>query len=225
MTILPILSRSNKALIANIGGAHSVQKLRRDIRRHKPIIVVVSEAYFARKFLNSFPAYTNLQLPLKVGQTREALGVAVLIRDNSDILSTKPLRMTKFWHGPFHGKLHSPRTYLKGRITTPQEMKLRFLGVHFPSGGPDGPNKLAWNESKHTVDKWRAHFPNISYIALGDWNATITEMRVNFKNTQIWQGGKVDHFMTSGIKKKKVIRLKPPVGMHGWFVFKFKVNN
>jgi hypothetical protein len=210
-----------RAIIVNLAGAHRSWLLSRHIRRLKPLLVVVSEAYNADEFFNNIPGYDYFR-PHR-GEYDCSVGVLVR-REGVNKHFHGTTQMSYMWRGPFNPKkVHKPRIYVKGRLQVAgKDRSLRYMGVHFEPSGPKGRNSLAWYDSLEAVKRRLEYFPGDPGIVLGDFNATYKELRNRIpKKWQVHQGGKVDHFITRGLKVHRTKRLAKPVGMHGWFAIWF----
>lgn len=205
-----------RVLTANIAGRRAVPQLRAAIARRRPAVVVVTEAYRARAWLLTIPGYRLYQYTRRQG--REAPGIAVLVdRRRVRVARRRPMRMRQPWTGP-GGRRKAPRTFPVFVLDLGGEL-LPFLPVHFPSGGPHGPNAAAWWESWRRVSRWLARHPRA--VAAGDWNALQGELAdILLAGLQLLPGTKVDHAITVGVDHRRTERIRPiPAGMHGWLVY------
>lgn len=145
----------------------------------------------------------------------EARGIKSLVSRNLKVGLTRRLRMTMPWVGPKTGKRHEPRVYQALQVLAP--FRFWVVNVHFPTGGPDGPNAKAWAES------WRRLVQFLSKrrgVAIGDFNATAAQLKplcetAGFDLTSL---GKVDHAVSHRLRRAGVQRDIPgtPDGVHGW---------
>jgi endonuclease/exonuclease/phosphatase family metal-dependent hydrolase len=202
-------------LTANIAGDASVPPLRAAIRETRPDVVIVTEAQRARRFLRGIGGYELYQYTRHQG--REAPGVAVLVRHGLRVLRRRPMRMRQPW--AFH-RPRGPRTYPVLVLANGAD-RLPLLGVHFPTGGPSGPNAAAWWESWRRAAGWLSRHDRA--VAAGDWNALQAELaRLLPPALQLVVGTKVDHAVTHGMRHNRTRRLDPPPGMHGWILYKLQ---
>ncbi len=121
-------------------------ELGRLLLERKPAVVVLNEAY--RLGPLSVAGYDTFhRFP------GERADTAVLVRDDVEVGRVRWVRMTEPWRGPIHGDLHAPRQYVSVRLLWGGH-PVRLLGVHLPTGGPDGPNAAAVRESMTEIRGW-----------------------------------------------------------------------
>ena len=123
----PLLTERLDVVAANIESRKHSGELLALIREHEPDVVIVEQAYRARRWLRRIKGYRAYQL-----WGPEASGIAVLIHHGVRVQRRRALRMTRSWVGPKAGRRHRPRVYpvfvlVKGGVT------FRVIGVHLPS--------------------------------------------------------------------------------------------
>lgn len=219
-----------ETLAANIESRGTSPDLRALIREHQPDLVVVEQAMRARQFLRSIPGYTAQQFaPEPSGLLHppppEWHGVALLIRNGvNPHHAAKALVMDRRWRGPKNkgGRLHGPRVYPAVPVSK-RDDPVRLIGIHFPSGGPDGPNAAAWWESARAIRRYFETHPNSPVIAVGDYNASAGELRAAIRGWPgvdlLTSGAKVDHALVRGFEKSHARRVPTPAGAHGWALY------
>lgn len=201
-----------RQLTANIGGARWVPELREVIAQRGPKVVVVTEAYHARRFLRSIGGYRLFQYRRWHGA--EAPNVAILVRDGAQVSHRQLHKMHETWR--FNGgRLRRPRRYPSMDVDD-----VGVFGFHNVPHGPTGANHDAWDESWQYVAAWlRRDQPR---SAPGDYNARAGELAARLgKRLQLIVGTKVDHNITHGLRHKSTERLHriQPEGMHGWVLY------
>lgn len=177
----------------------------------KPHVAVIQQGAQASDYLRDRDKYRLIQM-LKGSEARE---IKVLVRDGVKVLRRKRLNMTVRWIGPKIARVHEARVYLGVKTDFP--FRAWVLDVHFPTGGPNGPNAKAWMES------WRRVVAFLSKrrgVAIGDFNATAEELAALVKAAgfEITSLGKVDHAISNRLRRVGVQRDLPgtPAGVHGW---------
>lgn len=207
-------------LTANIASKRErVPELLQAIDLTNPQVVVVTEAYYARKWLRTVAGYKLYQYTRRRGA--EAPDIAVLVRADLRLVKRRPFRMTISWRGP-GGRLHSPRVY-PAMVLFDGRRRWPLMPVHFPSGGPAGPNVKAWHESWRRVSAWIEAREEAA--GAGDWNATARELTDRLRGgLQLVVGTKVDHAVSHGLHHATTERLTrlQPEGMHGWVLYKLQ---
>lgn len=131
-------------------------RLRRLIRRHRPRVVSLQEAYGLGPMLARLAEATGYHL-IHGPNTGEAADCALLIRDDRRLASHGRVRMRTRWTGPKHGRAKAPREYPRGRqrlAPGPDGIVLRALVVHQPTGGTTGRNGDAVAESRRRITRW-----------------------------------------------------------------------
>lgn len=206
--------------IANIG-SRSDPDLGPMIDQRKPQVMVVSEAYFARTKLQSLATKYGYRLKMYTeADGHEARDVALLIRNNVTIKSVTLMKMNDSWS--YNGKTREPRRYPVA-VVTYLGKTWNVIGVHYPTGGPGGGNKAAWNESKTRVQAYAANHVNTPTIAAGDFNPAGASIPNTFPGF-LTQGQGADWLI---VKKDRGARfegafLKNAIrntNSHGWFTF------
>lgn len=177
----------------------------------KPHVAVIQQGGQATDYLSARGVYRLLQM-VKGAEARE---IKVLVREGVKVLRRKRLNMKKRWIGPKIARVHEARTYMAVKVNLP--FRAWVLNVHFPTGGPDGPNAAAWMESWKRVV---AFLKRRRGVAIGDFNATAGELAKLIKETdfELTSLGKVDHAISNRLRRTKVQRDLPgtPAGVHGW---------
>lgn len=214
-----------KVSTANIGSVKD-PNLGPMLKNRKPQVMVVTEAYYAHAKLSSLAkkyGYRVKQYSRKQGA--EGPDVALLIRNGVTIESVSLMKMSKTWK--YTNKNHvthvrRPRRYpvavikYSGKTWT-------VIGVHFPTGGPGGRNKAAWNESKKRIQSYAANHKSTPVVVAGDYNPVGASMSKQFPGFLI-QGDAPDLAM---IKKGRGARfegkpVRSPVrnnNSHGWLTY------
>lgn len=201
-----------RILTANIAGNEWVPALREVIGHRGPDVVIVTEAYRARRFLRSIGGYRSYQYRRWRGV--EAPGIAVLVRRGHKVTHRQPMTMRRTWRFK-GGRLRRPRVY-----PTLQVDGMPVVGVHFPPHGADGANAAAWRESWVRVSHWLERHKG---AAPGDWNELRHELAALVTPPlQLIVGTKVDHLITTrDLRHVGTTRLhdEQPAGMHGWVLY------
>lgn len=187
--------------------------LGKSLRQVKPHVVAIQQGGEASDHLRTAPGY-RLSEFVRGSEARE---IKMLTRDGSKITRIKRLNMGMRWIGPKISRVHEPRTYMAVRIDLP--FKVWVLDVHFPTGGPDGPNALAWHESWRRTMKFLRRRRG---VVVGDFNATHEELALLLKSENLGflltSLGKVDHAISNRLRRTRVQRTLPgtPSDVHGW---------
>jgi hypothetical protein len=198
-------------IAANIESVGKSDPLAALIREHEPDVVIVEQAYNARRFLRGIGGYRAMQY-----RGKEGSGIAVLVKHGIKVQARRPIRMLRYWNGPASkgGRQHRPRVYpalvlAKGRVT------FRVLGIHLPTFN----NPAAQAESLVAVTRWFNRHPDVPSLAAGDWNRE----RNQLEDTAAEAGAsilsdrtKVDHALVTNCVRASADKLPMPVGPHGW---------
>lgn len=208
-----------EVLAANIESRRRSPELRALVRQHKPDLVVVEQAFRARRFLRKLArghGYVHHQYPKTPGA--EWTGIAVLVRNNVDIVRTKPLVMDREWTGPKAGKRHDPRVY-PTLVLRKHGVTFRAVGIHFPTRN----QPFAQAESATEIVQYvRAH-DNSPVILAGDWNMIERELQKiadRCAATVLTGHTKVDHALVARFEDHHQKRLPTPAGAHGWALYR-----
>ena len=204
-----------EVIAANIESRRRSPELRELIRRDRPDVVVVEQAYRARGFLARAAKREGYQHhQYKAAPGAEWTGIAVLVRDNVDIVRTQPLVMEREWTGPKAGKRHEPRVY-PVLVLRKQGVTFRVIGIHFPTHN----QPRAQAESARAVVSYVRDHPNSPIIAAGDWNMKAHELdRIAARcDAEVLTGRtKVDHALVRNANNGRRDRLPTPEPAHGW---------
>ena len=207
----PKITEDITVLAANIETRKASQSLLNLIHKHDPDVVIVEQAYRARRWLRRIKGYQHRQY-----WGPEASGIAVLVRDGIRINRRRKLRMKRTWVGPKAGRFHQPRVYpalvlIKGAVT------FRVLGIHLPTRN----QPVAQDESLRRIVKYFREHPNSPIIAAGDWNRKANELEATARacDAELLHVGKVDHAIVRGITRPEHGRLPTPAGAHGWALY------
>jgi len=144
----------------------------------------------------------------------EARGVKALVSRNSKVVRVRRLRMTLSWIGPKASRAHTPRVFQAIQVRTP--FWVWVVNVHFPTGGPDGPNAKAWAESWRRTVKF---LKKRRGVVIGDFNATAVQLRplCEAEGFELTMLGKVDHAVSNRLHRvKKQSVPGRPTRAHGW---------
>lgn len=128
-------------------------RLRWLLRRFRPDVVVLCEAYRCRAHLASLAErfhYQHVQGP-NVG---EGADCALLLSLRHRVKATKLVEMRTGWQGlAKHGRPpRSPRVYPRGRVELTPDIDLRALSLHFPTASRA--NEAAVEESVRRTVNW-----------------------------------------------------------------------
>lgn len=203
-------------MTANIASKKSVPELPPVLKEHKPHVVIITEAYFARAFLSTIKGYHLFQYTRKK-YGAEAPDVAVLVRAGVKVSRRRALRMASAWVAP-SGKTRDGRVYPSMNLTV-DGFDWRLLGLHFPTIN-NGP---AQDESERAVKKW-FDLGDAPSVAAGDLNQKIDMVEMwTHRWANVARGTKVDHALYDNTEHMRTIRLREdqPDGMHGWVLYKF----
>jgi exonuclease III len=207
-----------RVLTANIAGRRRVPQLRQAIERHRPDVVVVTEAYHARAWLLAIALRLGYRLrQYSRARGAEAPGIAVLVKRQLRVVNRWPMRMGHRW--TWRGRVRRPRVY-PALVLADGSWIWRLLAVHLPPGGPAGENAEAWAESWRRAASWLSRHDQAA--APGDWNALARELAGKLlPGMQLVVGTKVDHMVTVGLEHRRTERLSrlQPQGMHGWVLY------
>lgn len=190
-----------------------------NIRKHKPDVVSVQQAYRARAFLRRIKGYKVFHHPRKPGA--EYNGVAVLVRDDIEVVSVKWLKMNSHWVGGKAGKHHTPRVYPALRLRK-KRAELYFVGVHLPTHN----SEAAQRESLQTICRYFNNHSNSAVAAAGDWNRRAVEMRwpARAVKGEYHDTGKVDGALTARCNHLVDFRVQFPGYAHGWGIHRIDVE-
>ena len=206
---------------ANIAGARECRRLLRQIKRHQPHAVILTEAY---RWAEDVPGYERVTWsPRKHGA--EARDVVVLVRHDVPITRRRLKKMVRDWWGVF-GAARPPRREPRRYPVLDLDVDgivWPLLGVHFPPGGPSGGRKIAgrnagaWHESARKTKRWLAR--RVLGVAIGDLNADRDDVRtyVAPPGARVAMATSVDGLAAVGATAT-IRKLRAPAGMHGWFV-------
>lgn len=206
-----ILTERLTLVVCNIESVKRSEALLAQIREHEPDVVIVLQAYRARRFLHGIGGYRHKQF-----RGGEAKGIAVLVKHGVRIQAHRALRMKTWWTGPKAGKRHSPRVY-PASVLVKGGVAFRVLGIHLPTHNCPG----AQDESLKAVIRWFGQHPDAPSIAAGDWNREVRELvgTAAACGAQILSAKtKVDHALTN-VERNSQQRLPTPPGAHGWSRF------
>lgn len=118
------------------------RRLRRLIKRWKPDVIMLSEAYRCRAQLARIKGYHLTQGP-NVG---EGADCALMVRADHHLARTGIKRMRQPWTGPKHRLPKQPRQYPGARIVT-DRLAVRALSIHLPTLDRAGRNAPAVDET------------------------------------------------------------------------------
>lgn len=216
-----------EVLCTNIETVRRSRALGRLVRKHRPDVAVVLQAYRAGLWLRvRFSArYKVRQYPGK-----EARGIAVLVRRGRRrgvrIERRQAWRMRQMWTGPKAGIRHDPRTYPDFRLTK-QGVAFGLLAVHFPTLN-QGINAAAMRESFDAVTRWFDAL-TIPGLAVGDYNREAHQLAplVTATGATLRSGGKVDHALVRGMRAtvRKVPKEQAQPLTHGWSRYVFEIDD
>lgn len=192
--------------------------LGRSLVSGNPDVVVLQQAENAGEHLRSFDGYRLIER--KRGE--EARSIKTMVRLGSATGKVKWLRTFLAWVGPKAGRRHLGRTFLAVRVTKP--FHCWVVDVHFPTGGPDGPNAQAWAEAWDKVVAFSKRRKRV--VVIGDFNATAAQLvaMARKEGFDLVNLGKVDHALSKGVKSTSVQQYLPgtPNGVHGWGAVTYK---
>lgn len=182
------------------------------LRQHRPDVVLLQQAAAAEHFLTTFPLYKVLS-SFKNGEAR---AIKMMVSSTVKVQRVRFLLTFLAWTGPKAGRRHLGRTFMALKIIEP--FPCWVVDVHFPTGGPHGPNSEAWLEAWNKVAAFSKRRTPI--VLAGDFNATPAELslkaeQAGFDRVTI---GKVDHALSKGLKHRYTDRNLPgtPDSVHGW---------
>jgi endonuclease/exonuclease/phosphatase family metal-dependent hydrolase len=204
-----------EVIAANIESRRRSKDLRELIRDNKPDVVVVEQAYRARRFLSRTAKRLGYQHhQYERGPGAEWTGIAVLVSNNVNIIRTKPLLMEREWVGPKAGKRHEPRVY-PTLVLRKEGVTFRVIGIHLETHN----QPRAQVESLREIRGYFNGHPNSPIIAAGDWNRKAHELARTAERTdaEVLTGKtKVDHALVARADNGNRDRLPTPDGAHGW---------
>lgn len=183
------------------------------LREHKPDAALLQQA----NKVGMKPGYHTKGFRFSA----EAKDIKTLVRHGVPIEARKALIMTEPWVGPKAGRRHDGRVYTALDLKTPW-----LVNVHFPTGGPYGPNAKAWAESADRIAQFFAHHDR-PVIVGGDWNATHAELAPLVKRIdgRITSLGKVDHVIYRGAKLLRTVDIDQPAYAHGWGIATYEIGD
>lgn len=150
----------------------------------------------------------------------EAKDIKTLVRHGLTVTKRRALTMKLPWIGPKAGRRHG------GRVYTALELDACWVvNVHFPTGGPSGPNRAAWAESAERIAQFFARHDKPVLVG-GDWNATHAELAplVSRVGGRITSLGKVDHVIYKGARHVDTVDIKQPSYAHGWALSTYEIG-
>lgn len=208
-----------KGISANIESRVVSPTLWQNIRKNKPDYVVVQQAYRARQFLKRIKGYKVYHRHDAGGG--EFNGVAVLVRNDVEVVSVKWLVMDLPWIGGKAGKRHEPRVYPALRLRK-DDADLYVVGVHLPTYNAKAPQAESFRK---IADYFNDH-KNSAVVAVGDWNNEAHNLRGMEKavNGQYHSTGKVDGMLSTRCKHLNGRRVPFPRYAHGWGIHTVNVE-
>lgn len=152
--------------------------LRKLIKEYNPEIFALMEASKLYEQLDGL-GYEVIQLkpkPLREGNQPGQGNIALLIRDDIEIVKRKALRMTTFWIGPKHGWPQDPRVY--------RWVKIRWQGRIWKVGAAHTPfGAAAREESRRKLVRWlRRVIPGRPTVLVMDANMLLPEFQEGIAN-------------------------------------------
>lgn len=125
-------------------------RIRRLLKRWRPDVVMLSEAYRCRDQLAKLKGCHLVQGD-NVG---EGADCALLFPVRHRLVRAAVTPMTKRWIGPKHNEAKAPREFPHGRVHLAPGLALRGLALHIATGGTRGRNKDSVNESIDYATRW-----------------------------------------------------------------------
>ena len=203
-------------MMGNMHHQKTSRLFKRHIKKHKPVLVSMSEAYV----FDDVPVGYQL---VETTNARYDTTVRALIRNDCDVISSSEIHMTDKW--TYNGRTRKPRAYLKFAIKLPTGEIIRVMCVHFEPGGPHGENAGPWHESLSRTERFLdfGYDQHADSLVLGDFNALAEELNYATK-FRVHEGGKVDHVISTVCRVEELNRLLMTPGVHGWYNIKVRVN-
>lgn len=213
---------------ANVGHQARIPKVRTDMRRIKPDVVVLTEAYRACDSIRSIARAQGYHVVQR--HCSRGADTAVLVRRNLTIVKHWYLRMKRAWTGPHHGH-QPPKSYPVLWVRTAQGQMWVVAGVHFPwvpwvkgkCAFKSGQNLRAWRESWRQVSSFIGRQKTRTVVD-GDWNAMRCQLRRPARKVgaRLVSGTKVDHAIVRHVPATRRHIYRPPNRIaHGWIGFTF----
>ena len=209
-TVRPTHSRDLSLFVANVEYHDDTDAV---LRTHKPDLALLQQA----NRVGSKKGYRTKRFRFSA----EAKDIKTLVAKDIPVEARKALTMKLPWIGPKAGRRHG------GRVYTALDLGFCWVvNVHFPTGGPHGPNANAWAESAERLAQFFNRHPNKPVLAAGDWNATHAELAPLVKRIdgRITTGGKVDHVLYRGARHISTEDIAQPHYAHGWFISTYRIN-
>ena len=123
---------------------------------------------------------------------------ALLVRDDHDVSSSPVSKMTRKWLFPKYDVVHQPHRYQIGNLRV-RGRKWRVKVSHWPTGGFDGPNRAAVEESAQKAKKWLLLGLLIPSVDLGDFNEVKAVLQAWFKKVCRVFGKHIDVALTRNV--------------------------
>lgn len=213
---------------ANVGHQARIPAVRADMRKIKPDVVVLTEAYRACDSIRSIARAQGYNVVQR--HCSRGADTAVLVRKNLTIVKHWFLRMKRAWAGPHHGA-QPPKSYPVLWVRNAQGQMWVVVGVHFPwvpwvkgtCAFKGGQNLRAWRESWRKVSAF-IHRQQTRTVVDGDWNAMRCQLRQRAKDAgaRLVPGTKVDHAIVRKVPTSRRHLYQPPNKIdHGWIGFTF----
>lgn len=146
--------------------------LLRWIRRHRPDVIVVTEARRFAGVLETIPGYRVFQeTPVpkaRRGTVDDRGDTAVLVHESVTVHRRKVARMRSSWLVWRYRRRHTPRRYEVLTLTV-RGRRWKVRGSHWPTNGLDGVNRAAFLESAIRSKLW-ALACRVPTVDAGDLN-------------------------------------------------------
>lgn len=159
---------------------HVLKELKNMASEYQPELFGLAEARGIYTVTDDVPGYNRVQLKPQPGAADENANIAVLVRNDVEVISKRPMRMRMRFRGPKAGINREPRIYWNLKIRVEGQVWRVSVG-HWPFGP-------AKQETKKRIKKWfgRSLLPS-THIA--DVNTRPAELTKMLKGTKIRHKG------------------------------------
>lgn len=170
----------------NVYILHNKQDVRQELKEmakeYQPEIIGLGEARGIYSITDDIPGYKRFQLPPQKGAGDENADTGVLVREDVEILSKRPMRMRVGFRGPKAGIKREPRIYWSLRVRVEGRVWRVSVG-HWPFGP-------AKQETKRRIKRWFGRTPvTQSAVHIADVNTRPAELTKMLKGTRIHHKG------------------------------------
>ena len=161
---------------------HVLKELKEMAAKYQPEIIGLGEARGIYSITDDIPGYKRFQLPPQKGAGDENADTAVLVREDVEILSKRPMRMRVPFIGPKARIRREARIYWALRVRVEGRVWRVSVG-HWPFGA-------AKQETKRRIKRWFGRTPvTQSAVHIADVNTSPAELTKTLKRTGIRHKG------------------------------------